>query len=123
MAKNKYAEWLEPQNLLRIQGWARDGLTEEDIATNMGIRRETLWDWKKKFPNINNVLKVNKDIADRQVENALFKAAIEGNITAQIFWLKNRKRLEWRDRHEIEHEGANATVDIHITAPENSDLK
>jgi transposase-like protein len=101
--KIKYKEWLEPQNLIRIQGWARDGLTEADIAKNMGIVTSTLWEWKKKYQNISNALKVNKDIADRQVENALFKAAIEGNTTAQIFWLKNRKRLEWRDKQEFEH--------------------
>ena len=105
MAKSKYKEWLEPQNLLRIQGWAMDGLSELQIATNMGIVTSTLWEWKKKYPNISNVLKVNKDIADRQVENALFKAAKEGNITAQIFWLKNRKRKEWRDKQELEHSG------------------
>ena len=111
MAKAKYKEWLEPQNLLRIQGWARDGLTEEQIAHNMGISTVTLWEWKKKYANIVNVLKVNKDIADRQVENALYKAAIEGNTTAMIFWLKNRKRLEWRDRQENEEE----QKPIHIT--------
>ena len=105
MAKSKYKEWIETSGLIRIQGWARDGLTEEQIAHNMGIRRETLWEWKKRYPNINNVLKVNKDIADRQIENALFKAAKEGNITAQIFWLKNRKRKEWRDKQELEHSG------------------
>ena len=103
--KIKYKEWLEPQNLLRIQGWARDGLTELQIAHNMGIAPVTLWEWKKKFANISNALKVNKDIADRQVENALFKAALEGNTTAQIFWLKNRKTKEWRDRQDIEHSG------------------
>jgi hypothetical protein len=105
MAKSKYKEWLEPQNLLRIQGWAMDGLTEAQICHNMGISTVTLWEWKKKYPNISNVLKVNKDIADRQVENALFKAAKDGNITAQIFWLKNRKRKEWRDKQELEHNG------------------
>lgn len=32
MAKGKYKEWLKPENLVRLQGWARDGLTDEDIA-------------------------------------------------------------------------------------------
>ena len=105
MAKAKYKEWLEPQNLLRIQGWAKDGLTEEQISHNMGINPATLWDWKRKYSKISNVLKVNKDIADRQVENALYKAALEGNTTAMIFWLKNRKRKEWRDKQDIEHSG------------------
>lgn len=112
MAKAKYKEWIETSGLIRIQGWARDGLTEEQISHNMGIRRETLWEWKKRYPNINNVLKVNKDIADRQVENALHKAALEGNTTAMIFWLKNRKRAEWRDKQEVEHSGKIKMVQI-----------
>ena len=105
MGRAKYKEWLEPSGLIRIQGWARDGLTEEQIAHNMDISTVTLWEWKKKYLNIVNVLKVNKDIADRQVENALHKSALEGNVTAMIFWLKNRKRVEWRDKQEIEHSG------------------
>ena len=116
MAKSKYKEWLEPHNLIRIQGWARDGLTEEQISHNMGINPKTLWEWKAKYSKIGNVLKINKDIADRQVENALFKAALEGNITAQIFWLKNRKRAEWRDKQEIEN--VNPQIDIKIESAE-----
>ena len=48
MAKGKYQEWLEPEGLLRIEGWARDGLTDEQIAQNMGITAKTLYEWKKK---------------------------------------------------------------------------
>lgn len=102
MAKGKYQEWLEPEGLLKIEGWARDGLTDEQIARNMGINPATLYDWKKKYPKIAESLKRSKDVADRQVENALFKNAISGNITAQIFWLKNRKPDKWRDKQEYE---------------------
>lgn len=105
MAKGKYEEWLEPDNLLRLQGWARDGLTDEQIAQNIGIRRETLYDWKKKYDNFSNALKQGKEVVDIQVENALLKAALEGNITAQIFWLKNRKPKEWRDKQEMSIDG------------------
>ena len=94
-------EWLEPDNLILLEGWARSGLTEEQIAHNMGISRTSLWDWKKKEPNILNTLKKNKDIVDFEVENALLKNAMEGNVTAQIFWLKNRKKLEWREKVEV----------------------
>lgn len=38
MAKGKYQEWLEPEGLLKLEGWARDGLTDEQIAQNMGGR-------------------------------------------------------------------------------------
>lgn len=93
-------EWLEPDNLILLEGWARSGLTEEQIAHNMGISRTTLWDWKKKEPNILNTLKRSKDIVDYEVENALLKNALEGNVTAQIFWLKNRKKEQWREKIE-----------------------
>ena len=39
---------------------------------------------------------------DYEVENALLKNALDGNVTAQIFWLKNRKKNEWRDKVEYE---------------------
>ena len=45
------------------------------------------------------------------VENALFKNAIEGNVTAQIFWLKNRKPDKWRDKPEGEQtESSGVTI-------------
>lgn len=98
MAKGKYQRWLEPDGLILLQGWARDGLTEEQIAQNMGINRKTLWEWKTQHPPIGNALKSGADVADYQVENALYKAALDGNITAMIFWLKNRKPKKWKDK-------------------------
>lgn len=97
-AKGKYADWLTPEGLLRIEGWARDGLTDDQIAHNIGISRSTLSEWKLKFPDLMDTLKKSKDVVDRMVENALFKNAIEGNTTAQIFWLKNRKPDKWREK-------------------------
>ena len=111
MAKGKYQEWLEPEGLLKIEGWARDGLTDEQIARNMGINPATLYEWKKKYPKISKSLKKSKDVADRQVENALFENAINGNITAQIFWLKNRKPDKWRDKQEYEDRTAIEKLD------------
>ena len=111
MAKGKYQEWLEPEGLLKIEGWARDGLTDEQIAQNMGITAKTLYEWKKKYSEICESLKRNKDVADRQVENALFENAINGNITAQIFWLKNRKPDKWRDKQEYEDRTAIEKLD------------
>ena len=96
----KLNEWLEQDNLILLEGWARSGLTEEQIANNMGISRSTLWEWKKKETSISNALKRSKDIVDFEVENALLKNAMEGNVTAQIFWLKNRKKADWREKIE-----------------------
>lgn len=106
MAKGKYEEWLTEDGLILIEGWARDGLTDEQIAHNMGISAVTLYDWKKKFPKISKALKKTKEIVDRQVENALFKKACEGDTTAMIFWLKNRRPNDWRDKRETQLSGA-----------------
>ena len=75
MAKGKYEQWLMPDGLLLLEAWARDGLTDEQLAEKVGIRRETLYEWKKKYPNISNALKKGKEIADIEVENSLLKRA------------------------------------------------
>ena len=106
MAKGKYQEWLEPDGLILLQGWARDGLTDEQIAQNMGIARETLRVWKKKYSGISVTLKKGKEVVDFTVENALLSKALSGDTTAMIFWLKNRRPDKWRARHEIRMEGA-----------------
>jgi transcriptional regulator with XRE-family HTH domain len=137
MARGKYLDWITEEGLLKIEGWARDGLTDEQIAKNMGITRSTLSEWKKKYPDISDTLKRGKEVIDRQVENALLKRAlgykyeevthesiwdpkeqknvlqpskvvikeVVPDVTAQIFWLKNRKPLEWRDKKETELSG------------------
>ena len=106
MAKGKYKEWLEPDGLLLLEGWARDGLTDEQIAHNMGIGARTLYEWKNEYPQIAQTLKKTKEVVDRAVENALYKKAIEGDTTAMIFWLKNRRPLDWRDKRETALSGA-----------------
>ncbi len=76
MAKGKYEKWLEPDGLLLLEAWARDGLTDEQIAHNMGITRETLRVWKNKFSVISATLKRGKEVVDVEVENALLKRAL-----------------------------------------------
>lgn len=128
MAKGKYVDWITLEGLLKIEGWARDGLTDEQIAANIGIRAGTLYEWKNRFPEFSEALKKGKEVVDRQVENALLKRALgyeyeevkekfEGgeltertvtrkevvaDTTAQIFWLKNRKPDKWRDKPAYE---------------------
>ncbi len=124
MAKGKYEYWLTPEGLLKLEGWARDGLTDEQISEKMGINRRTLTDWKSKYDPISLTLKRGKEVVDRQVENALLRRALGyeyeevkekfecgvitertvtkkeviPDTTAQIFWLKNRKPDKWRDK-------------------------
>jgi len=130
MAKGKFEYWLTPEGLLKLEAWARDGLIDEQIAENAGITPSTLYEWKKKYPDISEALKKGKEVVDIQVENALLKRALgysykevkkeetaDGDkvtvtvkevvpdTTAQIFWLKNRRPDRWRDKQDIEHSG------------------
>jgi hypothetical protein len=102
VAKGKYEKWLKKENLLLLEGWARDGLTDEQIAKNMGVSYSTLKDWKNKYSAISAALKKGKEVVDYEVENALLSSALEGNTTAQIFWLKNRRPDKWRDKQKEE---------------------
>lgn len=148
MAKGKYQEWLEPEGLLKIEGWARDGLTDEQIAHNMGISPSTLYEWKNAYSEFSESLKRGKEVVDRQVENALLKRAlgyeyeevsekyelgilterkvtkkqVVPDTTAQIFWLKNRKPADWRDKPEGETEQGGITIVNNIPRPDNSKL-
>ena len=98
MAKGKYEYWLTKEGLMLLEGWARDGLTDEQIANNCGITASTLYDWKKRFTEISDTLKRGKEVVDYEVENALLNKALSGDTTAQIFWLKNRRPARWRDK-------------------------
>ena len=99
MAKGKYEEWLLPDNLLRIQGWARDGLTDEQIAKNMGINIATLYRWKKEHHEFCEVLKKTKEVVDREVENALLKSAKGYDVIETVEELRfNKKTGEYELR-------------------------
>ena len=74
-AKGKYQEWLEEDKLILLEGWKRDGLTDEQIAHNIGINTATLYDWKKKYTKISEALKKGREISDYIIENALFQRA------------------------------------------------
>lgn len=112
------------------------GVTDAELANFFKVNERTLNNWKKQFPLFFQSLKRGKEMADAQVEASLFQRATgysvpdvhissyEGNITvtpiikhfapdvtAQIFWLKNRKPQDWRDKQDIEHTGQ-------ITVPE-----
>jgi len=100
MAQGKYGYWLTDEGLTLLRGWARNGLTDKKIAKNADINPATLYDWKKKYPKIDEALKKGKEVVDFQVEDALLNRALGGDTTAQIFWLKNRRPDRWRDKLE-----------------------
>lgn len=160
MAKGKYQEWLTPDGLLLLRGFARDGLTDKEIAEKkIGVSERTLTDWKARFPSISSALKDGRAPADYAVEDSLHKSAtgytvkvkkpiklktkkqlkdkgtieeerieyveeeiyIPPQVTAQIYWLKNRKRKYWQDRppeDEQRHDGMLADLIDGLKEPE-----
>ena len=113
-------DWLEPGKLNLLRGWARDGLTDEQIAARIGITRNTLGNWKKypvetddgtTYP-IAQALRDGKEVVDYFVESALLRNAMSGDTTAQIFWLKNRQPDKWRDRGKTDDKPAADPADI-----------
>ena len=109
MANSKWEEVKD--KLILVEGWARDGLTNEQIAENLNIGKTTFYKLLKEYPELSEHLKKGKEVVDYEVEKALLKNALSGNITAQIFWLKNRKPKQWKDKVEVEDEGNKETLD------------
>lgn len=132
--KPKSDYWLTEEGLERVNQWAEKGLSLKQISHNMGIAYGTLFEWQREFPQLNDVIKKGQMVVTEEVENAMFMAATgyeyeeetselmdngelkvvkkvkksqAPNVTAQIFWLKNKNPQEWKDRVEVksEHEG------------------
>jgi hypothetical protein len=151
-----------PAKLELVEGWARNGMIDENIMEALGIKKDTFYRWKKEKPEFAAALSRGKEVADIQVESALFRRAlgykfeevtrellpvvIEGElqrdkygmpiqelqitkavtkevapeVAAQIFWLKNRKPEQWRDKQEIKHTGGPVTF-VNDLPPDNND--
>ena len=81
MCKGKYQNWLTEEGQVRLQGWARDGLSDEQLAEKMGIGTSTFYRWKKEHREIWEALREGKEVADRRVENALYNSCFDRKIT------------------------------------------
>lgn len=108
------------------------GATDQELADFFEVDVRTVYRWKGQFPEFCHALKAGKDQADERVERSLYQQAIgyeqdevkifmpagaEGpvyapyrakvapNVTAAIFWLKNRRSQEWRDKQQTELTG------------------
>lgn len=117
MGKAKYEEWLTENGLIKIKGWAQQGLSEDQIAHNMGIRRATLFTWKNKYNDIMDALKKGKEVVDLEVENTLLNLAL-GKVssikkTSKIVNYEDEvlrvKRWNWIQKHKGLEEYENYT--------------
>lgn len=146
MAKSKADYWLTTDGLTLLRGWARDGLTDEQIAHNMEISVATLYNYKNKYSEILEALKKGKEIVDYEVENSLLKKAlgytktlnkqkvtnlgevidyqeevhIAPDTTAIIYWLNNRKSKQWRNKQDKDNNDALEKLDKLLKEQENA---
>lgn len=74
------------------------GITDEKMAGVFGVSEATLNNWKRAHPEFFESLKNGRSPADAQVASSLYKRALRGDVTACIFWLKNRG---WRDKPDL----------------------
>lgn len=138
--RGKYSDWITEDGALRIESWASDGLTNEDIAHNIGIARSTLNVWRKKYPLIEDAIKKGREPVTRKLENAIIKKAMGFNYdeteryieevdgvrkervkiltkysvpdsTALIFLLKNYKPNKYRNYNDVTLKKVEAEID------------
>lgn len=106
--KSKYQPGITPKV---VNALAKAGLIDTEISAVLGINKATLNRWKTAHPEMRDSLKEGKDDVDERVEQALYRNALGldehnrhtrvPNVTAQIFWLKCRKRDQYGDKVEI----------------------
>lgn len=84
--------WVSEDGLTLIEAWARDGLTQAQMAERIGISRSELRKWRERIPDIDEAMRVGKELLDYKVENALLKAAL-GYKTKEIKVTLGKKKV------------------------------
>lgn len=100
-------DWLDADGLILLESWAREGYTIDDIATRIGIVKQTMWTWMRKYPEIKQAVSNGRELVDYKVENALLKAAL-GYKTKEVrvaTIIRNGKTIETQ-KETIEREAA-----------------
>lgn len=96
---SEYDDAIMPEVLALVS----QGATTKELADHLGVHPAQFWRWCQAYPHLRSAVKAAREAQDDRVEEALrINAVLEGNVTAQIFWLKNRRPNEWRDRKETE---------------------
>jgi hypothetical protein len=115
------------------------GATDEELANFFEVTARTIYRWQAEFPEFCQALKAGKDSADERVIRSLYHRAVgysheavkifmpagadspvyapfvehtPPDTTAAIFWLKNRRRTDWRDKQEVEHGLQDGVVEL-----------
>lgn len=89
-------------DLAKVEQLAAIGDTQEEIARALGISPDTLYSRKRESQDFRDAIKRGKERGIREIENVLFQAAQEGNMTAAIFFLKNRCPERWNEKSKVD---------------------
>jgi len=90
----------------------RAGCNKHGAASMVGVSPQTVANHRKKYPDFENDETGADMEACARVESFMYTAAKGGNVSAQIFFLKNRLRRRWKDSHDLEATLHNVTVNV-----------
>lgn len=94
--------------------YAREGLTNKEIAARFERCESTFYKWCREHPEFRKALKEGKELTDAKVERAVLDSALSGSFPAQRLWLINRRPDRWRDTQRMEVTGADGgALEVH----------
>ena len=129
----------QPEYAVQAEKLCLLGATDDELADFFGVHRATIYRWKHTYDEFCDAIKSGKEKADERVERSLYQKATgydyteeqaikikveqhkeevevvqitkhaPADTTAAIFWLKNRRKDQWRDKQEHEVTGKDGT--------------
>lgn len=128
MAKAEYKKWLEPDNLTKLRSWARDGLTNEQIAKKIGVKRQTFQRWVKTYSDISDALKKGKEVVDAEIEENLISTMKKHTLKTTTYAMVKKdemvlkaERTKFMNMYKLDHPEATKN-EILIATAENVDV-
>ena len=127
----------KPEYVERAREMCLAGAINPELAAEFGVTVATINNWRSKFPEFRAAMVAAKEVADTRVERSLYERAngysfeavkifcgkdgqvtkvpyiehVPPDVTAQIFWLKNRQPDKWRDKQDLELSGGVSLAD------------
>ena len=136
---------MDDSKLTLVEGWKRDGLSDEQVAKNLGVSKTTIHEWKNQYPEFATAIKKGREVSDYELENTLHKRAMgyyyteevvtnkgeivtvrkfeHPNPTSLIFALKNKLPAKYRDKHNIEHSGGTHNTNTDLSYLSDDELE
>ena len=128
MAHAEYKKWLEPDNLIKHRSWARDGLTNEQIAKKIGVKRQTFQRWLSTYSDMSDALKKGKEIVDAEIEDSLISIMKKHTVTTTQYKMVKKdafnlkaERSKFANIYKLDHPNA-TKEEVGIAVAEHVDV-